>query len=71
MVFPGKALLAGLAQGLALKSEVGFVNALIKEMAASEEFIDIELLLLRETVLAGTEFIAPPVAVTALATPGP
>jgi predicted ATPase len=57
-VFPGKALLAGLAEGLELKSSVGFVNALIKEMAASEEFIDTELLLLRETVLAGNEFTA-------------
>lgn len=55
-VFPGKALLADLAQGLGLKSEVGFVNSLIKEMAASEEFVDAELLQLREKVLAGVEF---------------
>jgi hypothetical protein len=70
-VFPGKALLVGLAQGLELKSDVGFVNALIKEMAASEEFIDTELLLLRETVLAGTEFTVPRVTVAVSAAVGP
>jgi energy-coupling factor transporter ATP-binding protein EcfA2 len=64
-VFPGKMLLAEFAQRLDLKSDVGFVNALIKEMAASEEFVDPELLLLRETVLAGREFTTRSVTGTA------
>ena len=67
----GEALLAGLVQGLELQSDVGFVNALIKEMAASEEFIDPELLLLHETVLAGTDFTTSPVTVTAPVAAGP
>jgi hypothetical protein len=56
VLFPGRALLAEFAQELGLKDDVGFVNALIKELAASDEFIDAELLHLRDTVLAGGEF---------------
>jgi ABC-type lipoprotein export system ATPase subunit len=55
ILFPGKALLAGFAQIHGLRSDVGFINSLIKEMAASEEFVDHELLRIRETVLAGGE----------------
>jgi hypothetical protein len=60
IVFPGKTLLSGFAQEMGLKGDVGFMNSLIKEMAASEEFIDHELMLLRATVLAGGEFSKSP-----------
>jgi hypothetical protein len=56
VVFPGKILLAKLGQELGAKSDVSFVNSLIKEMAASEEFIDHELIKLRDTILAGGYF---------------
>ncbi len=58
-LFPGKTLLTEFAKKHGMKSDVGFVNSLIKELAASEQLIDHELIVLRETVLAGGEFAAP------------
>lgn len=55
-VFPGKRLLEELAKALEITSQIGFVNTLIKEMAANQELIHPELSDLRTTILAGKSF---------------
>jgi len=57
-IFPGKRLITELAQSFDLKNEIGFLNSLIKEMAASAEFLHPELASLRDTILRGSAFSA-------------
>ena len=55
-LFPGKRLLEEFARANQITNQIGLVNALIKEMAASKEAVHSELLMVREAILSGQGF---------------